>query len=1146
MTCTLMYERYVLVRHAVVTGLACATLLLGMAEPGAAQAVYGSISGTVRDNTGAVLPGATVTVTSVDRQTSDVVVTNEQGFFVKDRLLPGVYEVQAELQGFTTAVVPEVTVGVDTQTPVSFTLDVGAVVASVTVTGGAPLLKVDRADVATTFDTRQMSDLPVLDRNATKFLLLTPGTQQLQFQHAASENPQGSTQIQINGQHFSQTGFQLDGTDNRDPILGIAVINSTLESVAEMKVTAQNYEAEFGQAIAGVVSVRTKSGSNAFHGSLFEFHQQDEYFARNPFTQFQRDPVTEEFIPESNREQFGGSIGGPFLENKWFFFGDYQQTEDDQSGSFLESVPTEAARRGDLSAFGIDIFDPATGSPGTGDGRQQFPGNIIPESRLSPQTLAILDLMPLPNAEGTQSGTRNNFVGVGTDAFNEKSFNVRIDGRVSDSLNAFGRYSLGDFTRRGNPAFGAAGGPALDLGGTSDARNQSVSLGVDKTFSPTLLGDFRFGWFKYRVDVLPFDFGTTPAADAGIPGLNLDGDFTSGLPEMIISGDRGFNLGSGLDTNRCNCPLNEDETQWQAVANITKLWRDHSIKFGVDIRRAKNLRIPSDAHRSGQLTFQRSGTAGPGDGGGLGLATFLLGNVSNFSRFVSSSENAKERQWRHFYYVQDTWRPVPRLTLNYGLRLDVINPQTVNDPGNGGFLDLKTGEIRVMGVGDTGLDGNVDNRLNWAPRLSATYQLDDKTVIRAGFGRGFDVGVFGSLFGHSVTQNLPVLAFQNLNPPSDFDSVFSLADGPRAPTFPEVPANGRFPLEAGINTRALQEDQRPLEVDAFNVTVQRQLARDLSIEVGYVGSRGNNVFAGDGPETNVNVPTIDGFTAGVPRDERRPFFGGRRTAVDGFGGTFGWTQDIGFFCNCAENWYDSLQVKLEKRLARGFSGRVSYTLQDADGQGGSYFFWNPDLDKGPQVWDRKNILVVSLVSDLPFGRDKRFFSNVSPVVNGVVGGWGLNINHTWMSGLPFEVTQRGSQALRDVGPNRPDVIGDPFEGAEKSRENWFNGTPIGAPGSAFASPAPGTFGNLSFNGLRGPAFWQTDASLFKHVTLGPFGDLELRIEVQNLFNHVNLGLPDAEVGLVGDPNDNAGRITETAFGGTAPMRNFQLAVRYSF
>ncbi|MEP6592180.1 MAG: TonB-dependent receptor, partial [Acidobacteriota bacterium] len=954
----------------------------------AAQAVSGSISGVVRDSSGASVPGATVTVTSLERKTVDTVVSNESGFYLKDRLLPGTYEVKAEIAGFKTAVLPKVTVNVDTQTPVDFVLQLGQVTEQVEVSGGAPLLKTDRSDVAVNFDARQITDLPVLDRNFTKFILLTPGTQQLQWQHAASENPQGSTQTMVNGQHFSGTGYQLDGTENRDPILGIIVINPTLESIGETKITSQNYDAEFGQATAGVVSVQTKSGRNAVFGSLFEFYQDDRLQARNPFTQFQVNPLTGKFLPDTKKNQFGGSVGGPIVQSRLFFFGDYQGTRSTVGGSRLLTVPTAAARGGDLSAYNVNIFDPATGTP---DVRQPFAGNVIPAARLSPQAQALLKLIPLPNAPGRDGGTRDNYLASGSEAFRENSFNTRIDGRLRDGANMFGRYSVGKFFRDGPTAFGPGGGSELvSLGGVSDVKNQSLAYGVDYALSSSMLADFRFGWFKYKVNVLPFDYGTTPAADAGVPGLNVDKTFSSGLPAGFVQGDRGFNFGSGLGVNRCNCPLDQDETQWQLVGNLTKMVGTHNFKAGLDVRRANNLRVPSDAHRSGELSFSENRTRGA-QGGGLGLATFLLGDVTQLRRYVSPNTNAREQQWRTAYYAQDTWRAVDKLTLNYGLRLDIINPQTVNGAGNGGFLDLATGEIRVAGVGGIGLNGGIKNRLNWAPRVGATYQLDTKTVLRGGFGRSYDIGVFGSLFGHSVTQNLPVLSVQEINAPENFERVFTLAQGPPPPVFPTVPSNGRFPLPNGVFARALPERQRPPTVDAFNVTVQRQLTDTMSLEAAYVGNRGRIVFAGDGPAININQATLAGYP-NVPQNNRKPFFAGGVANNLGLGGAFGWTQGIDYFCNCARNSYDSLQVKFNKNFAAGYSAKVNYTLQHEVQENGDYFIFDRAMNKGPADWDRRHNFVLSLVAELPVGRGRRYLTSISPFADAVIGGWQFNTN----------------------------------------------------------------------------------------------------------------------------------------------------------
>src|SRR3954465_2456574 len=531
-----------------------------------AQAVYGSINGVIPDASGALVPGASVTITSVARQTSDTVMTNDQGFYTKDRLVPGVYEVKAELQGFKTAVFPDIRVSVDTNTPLNVKLALGQLSEAVTVGGFSPVLKTDRADVATTFDAKQITDLPVLDRNFTKFILLTPGTQQLQWQHAASENPQGSTQTMVNGQHFSGTGYQLDGTENRDPILGIIVINPNFESIGETKITSQNYDAEFGQATAGVVSVQTKSGGNSLHGSGFEYFQNDKFQSRNPFSQSLPDPLTGRFVPTTKRNQYGGSMGGPIARDRIFFFGDYQGTRSNVGGSRLLTVPTAAARAGDLSAYGVNIFDPGTGTPSS---RTQFAGNVIPANRLSPQAQAILKLLPLPNHPGDVNGTVNNYVASGSELFDNDSFNARIDGRISSTLNMFGGYSFADFRRDGPTAFGTGGGPELvSLGGASKVRNQSLAYGFDRPIGTNMTADFRFGYFKYKVAVLPFDFGTTPATDAGIPGLNLDNTFTSGLFGGFVEGPGGFNFGSGLGVNRCNCPLDEDESQVQFVGNL--------------------------------------------------------------------------------------------------------------------------------------------------------------------------------------------------------------------------------------------------------------------------------------------------------------------------------------------------------------------------------------------------------------------------------------------------------------------------------------------------------------------------------------------------------------------------------------------------
>jgi hypothetical protein len=644
--------------------------------------------------------------------------------------------------------------------------------------------------------------------------------------------------------------------------------------------------------------------------------------------------------------------------------------------------------------------------------------------------------------------------------------------------------------------------------------------------------DARFGFFKYGVDVLPNDFGTTPAADAGIPGINLGDDFTSGLPFFELNGGTAqMRFGSGLDAGRCNCPLAEHEKQFQLVSNLTRLAGNHTVKFGIDIRRAYNLRVPSDSHRSGQIYFNEQGTAGP-SGGGLGLATFLLGNVEHFVRYVSTSTDAREQQWRQFYYIQDTWRVTPKMTLNYGIRADIINPQTVNDTGNGGWLDINTGEIRVAGVGDINLAGNVQNKVNWAPRLGITYQVNHKTVVRAGYGRSYDIGVFGSTFGHAVTQNLPVLAFQALNPPNSFNSVFNLAQGPPAPVFPAVPSNGRFPLPNGVSARLLPDTQNLAHVDAYNFTVQRQLSNTLSAEVAYVGNRGLG-FMGDNPATNYNQATIVGFGT-LSQDQRKPFFNCGDSNADGSCGNFGWTQGVDFFSNTGKSRYNSFQAKLTKAFSGGYSLLTHYTYQKHNNNDTDYFFQDPNLNYGPANFIRTHVFVLAGTAILPIAKG-----------NKILGGWQVNANATVMSGLPFNVSYRDSGADRDTGPSRPNLIGDAAAGSGDGLTSpYFNVTPIGTSGSAFGRPAKGTFGDLGRNALRGPGWWNVDASLFKRFPIKGDKNLEFRLEAQNVLNHVNLNNPDSEVGVPGNNNPNAGFITSTA--ANALQRNLQFALRFTF
>src|SRR5712672_977536 len=411
-----------MVRRSIWVGLVVVCLMCGFkTSTTLAQAVYGSILGTVTDPQGGAVSGAKVTVTSVTKSTVVETTTNESGNYTVTHLIPDTYKIRIEAPGFKATDIPSVQVSADTSAHVDATMQVGEVTQTVEVTGEIPQLQTDRADVDIQFNQKYVEDLPILNRNFTNFELLSPGTQKLPgFSHAATENPQGGGQIQVNGQHFSGTNFELDGTDNQDPILGIIVVNPNLDAIGEAKIALQDYDVESGKATSGIVRVQTKSGSNEFHGSGFFYHRDSAQQARDPFTNKPGVP-----LPAATWKQFGGSVGGPILKNKLFFFGDYQGTQQTAGTTNLYTVPTSevvqtcnpatnasSATPGfcDLSEYlnaygppvgGVpsgQIFDPNTGDRATGSGRTAFPNNQIPIGRIPQNVGNALALFPTPGA----------------------------------------------------------------------------------------------------------------------------------------------------------------------------------------------------------------------------------------------------------------------------------------------------------------------------------------------------------------------------------------------------------------------------------------------------------------------------------------------------------------------------------------------------------------------------------------------------------------------------------------------------------------------------------------------------------------------------------------------------------------------------
>lgn len=1127
---------------------------LASVQPALSQAVSGSIFGTVTDSTGAVVPGATVAIRDVDRGLDYQAKTIADGNYIQTHLLAGRYRVTITSPGFETFAA-DATVDVDAATRVDAQLALGKASTAVTVTSESPLLKLDRAELSDTLSSNELASLPVLGRNMTELMLAMPGAYADSFQVATSENPQQGLQIDVNGQSFTANGFLLDGTTNQNPLLAIAIINPNIDSLQELKVTTSNYDAEFGSVAGALMQATTRSGTNQWHGTGFEYLQNNIFNSANPFTGAN---------PPIRWNQFGGSLGGPIKKNKLFIFGDYQGSRQRNGGSLITSVPTQAERGGNLQAFlgnyicsngsvspnpcasplmvptteggsvpaqGGMVFNPNTGNP-DGTGRQAYTTggqvNVIPV----PQPLTnIMSYLPPPNF-GAPGQIFNNYLASGSEIYDIDQPDVRVDYTISNKASFFGRYSLADFTIQAPAAFGPeAGGPAFfNFAGQSLDRNQSLALGLTYTFNPTLVGEFRFGTFRYRIRVEPFGQGTAPATQAGLPNLNLGTQDTSGMPAFYIQGNGGFDFGYALGVNACNCPLKETENQFDWITNWTKEHGNHTIKWGAEVPRDQQQRIPSDSHRSGEIMFASSVT---GDAGvdalasgaattGAGMASFLLGTPSSFARyFTGIGLYPGLRQTRIFLYAQDTWRATHKLTLDYGLRWENYLPEGAAKPGGAGSFDPLTGMELVAGLGGNSLSlGVKPYNLGFAPRLGVAYQIKPTTVFRAGYGWGFTPAGYGSIFGQGLEYNPPILNGQTIPEANPYSPDFNLLTGPPLPVNPPIGSSGSYPLPDGISVYnwfwPLNAYRIPMAY-FWNATVQHQFSSGLSFQVAYVGNVGRHLY--ENPNVNQAVPGPGNF------DSRRPFFA-----------QFGLEQGIFYTCNCDTSNYHALQGKLEKHGSHGLDFTLNYTYSKGLGSstfGGGGFDNNYDVraSYGPASYNPTHALTLTNVWQLPYGRGKRWGSSNGKALDTILGGWSLDGITTLESGRPFSPTVSNTASVNaDFNGVRADIIGNPSVSNQSAAE-WFNP-------AAYSDPLqPYRDGTASADSLWGPATYVVNLALAKTIVISEGKTLEIRWENFNAFNVDNYGQPASTVDVSG-----AGVITSTQ----VPMRQMEFGLHFRF
>jgi len=947
----------------------------------------------------------------------------------------------------------------------------------------------------------------MLGRNVTRLVQLAPGAAlPTGWLNLHPENASETFTFQINGQIGGNSNYQIDGVSQNESIQGLAMMVPTADSVQEMKVTTSGYDAEFSQVAGAVIQVSSKGGTNQYHGSAFEFYRSNGMFARDPFTE----PVRARSYVW---HQFGGSMGGPIVKDKLFFFGDYQGERNRLALSGVSTSPVAAFRAGDFSAIAATnpIFDPLTGNA-DGTGRQQFSCNgalnVICANRISPAAKNVLALLDSPTNPSLYD---NNFVVARSAIYDKNQYNGRIDYNKSSRTTIFGRYSLFRSFFNTPTFFGeiAGGRPlgGIPNSGVSPTQTQNFSGAYSVIMSPTFFAEVRGGYSRLRIDSHDQSYGINVADQVGIPGININ-QYSSGLPSINIGGPV-----STFFVGTVNSPFIERETNINLVSNWTKINGRHTFKWGVTFEKAFTLRNDSGGGQ-GSFTFSQNVTGSPSvTNSGLGMASFLLGLSSGYSRRALVLIT-QEKQWRDGAYFQDTWNVTPKFTLNLGLRWNYISPIFAGEeqPGHITNLDTTTGEVLLGNLFDkyAGVKPIYDE---FEPRLGLAYRLTDKTVLRAGFARSHALNSGGANFG-TQAATYPNRPTQNFTPPFTFAPIsFTLDQGPSAPApIPPLPANGRLPLPNGIMVFGLGTDLPHTYLDSWNLTVQHQLAGNVTLEGAYVGNVSRHVW--DPYNINVAVPGPG------PLDPRREYFA-----------KFGWTQVLQLRVNDLNANFHSFQGRVEKNFSQGLWAYTTFTW----GKSLRPAIVNPfcrGCYRGPS--GRDTVSVSGFSYELPFGRGKKLGGSASGFANQVIGGWNLNGIVNLQSGVHFSPGLNQNAFLNsDCCTPRPNRVGEGTV-ANPTRDKWFDV-------AAFTVPGQYTQGNSGTGILEGPGVASTDLGLFKSFRISERMNFQFRWELFNAFNRTNLNNPNTAV----DANPQVAA-TITSIIGTIPMRRMQIGGRLAW
>lgn len=1067
------------------------------------QAVTGSFVGTVTDTSGAIIPGAKVTITEVAQKVSRTALTDARGNYSFPQVAPGTYMITFTKQGFATTSRNAVPLQVNSAVRVNATLTPGSVEQTVTVTGAPPILQTESAQTGTTIGAIQTGQLPLsTNRNFQNLIGLVPGATSSSQHHSRFFNSQNSLSNEVNGTNSMGNNFQIEGVNDTERNGELQVYIPAAAAIANINIATGNYDAEQGSATGAVVNVIYKSGTNSFHGELYEIYTGNAFGSRSFF---ERGADGRPFVmPHSVKNYWGGNIGGPIRKDKTFFFVNFLRTTDHEGQYQRLTVPTLAERKGEFTDPAVTpIFDPATGDtadclPGgnsakCGTGRTQFANNMIPTNRIDPVANKILDLVPLPNSNqnlpGAAKYSQNYNESTGFTQDNSQ-IDVRLDHYQGDHDHISGHFGYMNPHTVQDPAYGLAGGPvAGGFEATGTDKTYSIGINWDHIFSPTLLVENRIGLNRYRNTAQQTDYGSSASSDIGIPGVNI-GAFESGLTGISI-GSTISNPMVGYDSG---LPWIRSETDFDYVSNWNKIVGNHTFKWGANLIRIRDdlLQDQSFGPR-GEWSFSSGQTAlngGPAVGFANEFASFLLDVPNQVGRDVNATFPAY-RQLQMFAYFNDKWQVSSRLTLNLGLRWAFYKPATPHFAGGFSNYDPASNNLVIAGIGGNPLDlGMQKNYKDLAPRIGIAYRVTNKDVVRAGCGISYE-----PFLDTYYAYNFPVIqnnAFDSLSgfgpailpdgTPAAFEKGFP------APLVAAVPRDGIIPA----NTSLLINQQYDVVnlryhdpyIQSWNLTYERLLPGQLALDIGYVGNHGVAIPV----EYNLNAVANPAFIGLGSTGQPLAHYCVSGTSICRTADTNLW------FAGESSN-YNSLQVQLKRRFSKGLSlttsytwGKaLSYTTENGDNSGSPTYYIDFRRNYARTDFDMAQSFVQSFVWELPFGHGRRFFN--AGVARVILGGWELSGILALHSGTPMSFgcncspmnTPGNGQSAEQVGPFKT------LYGVDT--QPWFDTSAFADPTVLFGKP---TFGNTGLRTVSGPGFLNLDAAIFRTVKVNERFGLQLR------------------------------------------------------